>query len=292
VSNLQLFIKQRDAIRAQLFEDSENAVQNTIQSLAWYDSIYLTFNEGLRLSKRSTCKKSIPISLVEYIHEAHLAYVVLTLRKLYDKKREGGYAVNSLRSITQRIMDNNHLYSRENYVVYDGTPYEINKKYDWKTNAIIEGRHLAFDLLNYRRSGCKRKTNDKPNPQIAIQLHKGTVLMPKIEKYANKFLLHSAAQNNRPDEGLTFRNLTLLSIQHQYRRTIWVCQQIGRFLCEPVLTEVPTPQFDVLEQWGNGLFDDHTKQLLLKYWDKRMAWWMKWTKYYGDSNRIYLSPRG
>lgn len=289
MSSLTLFKAQRAAIWSQVFEDSDNAIQRIVQTLAWNDSVYRTFNEGLRLSESSDHATKLPKSLVDYIHVAHVAYVVITLRKLYEDKKEGRRAVNSLRSVTQRIVDNQHLFTRENYLQHDGTPYETSDHSGWRTNATVESRHKQFDLLSGVATESKRRRTDKVDPNIARRLHQQTVLRAEIDKFADKFLAHSSASNNRPDESATLKRLTLLRIQNQYRRTIWSCQQIGRFLMEPVLTEVPSPSFDVLDQWEKGLFDDRIKRLLSSYWLKRMAWWSKWTQYYWDSDRLFLS---
>jgi len=251
---MERYLRLRSKIRTQLFEVSENAVQNVIQALAWNDSIYRTFNEGLWLAKSNARRAKIPKSLVDYIHRAHIAYVVITLRKLYDEKRKGTQAVNSLRSITQSILDNHHIFTRENYLTYDGTPYADNGNLDWRTLAIVQGRHHQFDLLCRLRAGKKRKPTDRVDPIVPKLIHERTVLRPEIQGFANKFLAHLAAGGNRPDEKLAFGSLTLLRIQRQYRNIIWASQQIGRFLCEPILTEVATPQFDVLDQMGSGTF--------------------------------------
>ncbi len=290
MTNLEYFIQLRTAIKMQLFEDSENAIQNILQSLAWNDSIYRTFNEGLRLAKSKSRKERIPKSLVDYFHRAHIAYVVITLRKLYDEKKEGLYAVNSLRSITQRIADNAHLFTRINYITFDGIPYEDHVGLDWKTKALINGRHHEFDILCCKEPNIKAKRTDRIDPNIPKRIHEKTILRPEIVEFANKFIAHSAALKNRPNEELAFKSLTLSKIQIQYKNAIWVSQQIGRFLCEPILTEVATPQFDVLDQWDKGLFDKSMKERLLKYWYQRMAWWRKWTGYYWDSSKLFLNP--
>jgi hypothetical protein len=290
VTSIEYFVKLRTSIRTQVFEDSENSIQNIIQSLAWNDSIYRTFNEGLRLARSKPRKARIPKSLVEYIHRSHLAYVVITLRKLYDDKSKGSRAVNSLRTITQKLSDNTHLFTRKNYVAYDGMPYISKAGLDWKIEATINGRHHEFDLLCKRKPDQERRTSDTVDPEVPRIIHEKTVLRQEIEQFANKFLAHSAAASNRPNEDLAFKNLTLARIQIQYKNAIWATQQIGRFLCEHILTEVPSPQFDVLDQWDTGIFDKSIKKLLMKYWYQRMAWWRKWTKHYWDSNRMFLHP--
>jgi hypothetical protein len=290
MDNKSHFIQLRDIICEHMYEDSENGIQNIIQFLAWNDSIYRTFNEGLRLAKSEARKKKIPISLVDYIHRAHISFVAITLRKLYDDKKDGRRAVNSLRTVTQKILDNIHLFSRENYLTYDGMPYEDTNGIDWKISAVIQDRHEQFDLLCNLAPGSPRGPKDKADRSNAEHLHAKSILRVEIDSFANKFLAHSAARNNRPDESLTFANLSPLRFQAQYRNVIWSAQQIGKYLCQPVLSEVAIPQFDVLENWDNGLFDDAIKSKLLNYWDSRMHWWQKWTIWYRNPRKFFMSP--
>ncbi len=285
-----LFIQLRKALYDHMYEDSENGLQNIVESLAWNDSIYRTFNEGLRLSKGEDSRQRLPNSLVDYIHRAHTAYVVISLRKLYDDKKEGSHAVNSLRTVTQRILDNAHLFTRENYVAFDDVPYGDSDRLDWRTRAVIQARHSQFDSLCGIREGAPRKRTDMLDVNIPKMLHTRTRLRPEIERFANKFLAHSSAKKNRPDEEMTLENLTLGRIQAQYRNVIWSTQQIAKFLCEAFLSLVPTPQFDVLMNWENGLFDYPTKRKLIGYWDKRMGWWRKWTVHYQMGYKIFTSP--
>jgi hypothetical protein len=273
-----------------MYEDSENALQNIVQLLAWNDSVYRTFNEGLRLSQGEAKRRRLPNSLIEYIHHAHTAYVVIALRKLYDDKKKGRHAVNSLRTVTQRIVDNAHLFTRENFVTFDDVPYDYNDKLNWKTGAVTQARHSQFDSLCATRAGQPRKRADRLDVSIAMMLHERTRLKPEIERFANKFLSHSSAMTNRPDEALTLQGLTLGRIQAQYRNVIWSTQQVAKFLFEPFLSVVPTPQFDVLSNWENGLFDSATKKKLTRYWYKRMGWWEKWTDHYRQGYRIFTSP--
>lgn len=285
-----LFIQIRKALYVHMYEDSENGLQAIVGSLAWNDSIYRTFNEGLRLSQSEARRQRLPNSLIDYIHRAHTAYVVISLRKLYDEKKKSSRYVNSLRTVTQRILDNAHLVTRENYVTFDNFPYDDSDKLDWKTRAIVQARHSQFDSFCGIKAGAPRKRADMLDVNIPKMLHTRTRLRPEIERFANKFLAHSSAKNNRPDEELTFEKLTLGRIQAQYRNVIWSSQQIAKFLCEAFLSEVPTPQFDVLMNWENGLFDNATKRKLRKYWDRRMNWWRKWTDHYRQGYKIFTSP--
>jgi len=277
-------------LRVHLFEHSDTSVQTVVTSLVWNDTVYRTFNEGLRLAKTRAVKKQLPNSLVDYIHEAHLRNVVMTLRKLYDDKQEGAYSVNSIRTVTQKLLDNAHLFTRQNFLTYDGTPYAANDALGWRTRALVDGRHREFDLL----CGCtdinRRRPTDKVNELILRQLHTRTVFRPELELFANKFLAHSAAARNRPDEAKAFSDVRLARVQAQCRSMIWSLQTINRLVGQPVLTEVPSAPFDVLKNWENGLFNKSIKRRLQRYWYQRAAWWRKWTDRYRDWNVIRLSP--
>jgi SpoVK/Ycf46/Vps4 family AAA+-type ATPase len=286
-----LFIQIRNNLHEQLYEDSENGLENIVQTLARYDSIYRTFNEGLRLSQSESKKQRLPNSLIDYIHHAHTAYVVISLRKLYEEKENSNKrSVNSLRTITKQILDNAHLFTRENYVTYDNLPYNDSENLDRKTRAKVQERHGRFDSLCRIKKGMSRKMSDKFDINIPQMLHERTQLRPEIDVFANKFLAHASAKNNRPDEKLTLQKATLLCIQNQYKNVIWSSQQIAKILCEAFLSEVPIPQFDILLNWENGLFDNATKRKLEIYYNQRMHWWWKWSNYYREGNKIFTSP--
>lgn len=284
------FIQVRKKLFDCMYEDSANGLQNIVESIAWNDSIYRTFNEGLRLVQSELKKKRLPNSLIEYIHHAHIAYVIISLRKLYDDKKEGRRAVNSLRTVTQRIVDNAHLFTRENFVTFDGLPYNSQDARDWRIEAMVENRHFQFDSFSGVKKMSSRRNTDRLDVKIPEYLHLHTRLRTEIESFANKFLAHSSSLKNRPNELLTFQNLSLLRIQAQCKNVIWCTQQVARFLSAPFLSVVPTPQFDVLMNWENGLFDDNIKKKLSNYWEVRMRWWQKWTDYYRDGYKVFSSP--
>ena len=227
---------------------------------------------------------------MEYIHNANVSYVVTILRKLYEGEKTGAHAVYSIGTITKKILKNNHLMTRQNYLTHDGTPYDNHQDLDWRTSLLVMDRHNRFDKLCRLKTGTSRKSGDKIDPSVTSNLHKYAVLRPEIEQFANKFLIHASAKANRPDENSTFQNLTLKRIRAQCRNVIWAVQQIANIIDEPVLTEVPVPQFDVLANWERWFFDDKMKSKLNAYWRKRMDWWRQWTNHYMDPDVLFMTP--
>ena len=294
MSGINHYKSLKKSFKAQLSEDSDNSIQNTIQSLAWNDCIYRTFNEGLRLAERKNRMDRIPNTLVEYIHHAHISYVVITLRKLYENKKNSSRAVNSVRTISQRLLDNHHLLTRNNYLTHDDSPYDDQSNFDWRMRLTIQGRHKQFDKLCGLKVENKRKPDDRIQRSLLEVLHKSAVLHQNIEQFANKFLAHASAQANRPEEDLIFEKMKLISIQNQYRNLIWAVKQIAKIVDEVVITEVPglpMDKSDVLKNWDNSLFDHGIKSKLQRYWDMRANWWQKWSDYYQNSSTLFLSPR-
>ena len=254
--NLQRFVKLRDSLVTQTNEKSENGIQSIVQQLAWNDSIYRTFNEGLRLSFRTGQERSIPKSLVEYIHVAHVSYISISLRKLYESRKTGNRKINSIRTMVQDIHDARCSITRENFLVHDGYSYEVKEDSTWKDELVINGRHNIFDTLCFDKGHETRDPCDTISEQITISLCEKAQLNKDIEIFCNKFLAHASARNNRPDEKSAFDDMTLRKVQEQYRNAIWALQIIARIADIPVLTTVPVPQFDVLQDWEMGLFNE------------------------------------
>lgn len=282
----------RNSLKEKLFEQSDNSIQNIILSLNWNDSIYRTFNEGLRLAQSQKRRGRIPLTLVEYLHSAHISYIIIALRKLYEKEnKDKSKRVNSIRTITSKIDKNKHLFIRENYITHDDTPYEDQTSLHWKTRDTIQYRHKQFDLLCGRGHAFKRKPDDRILPIVIDNLNKFAILDPVIEEFANKFLAHASAKENRPDEKQAFDKLKLNRIQNQYKNVIWATQQLSKIVDEPLSTEIPTASFDVLTNWENGLFDITIKEKLLVYWQQRVSWWQDWTNHYQKNDILFLSPK-
>ena len=68
-------------------ENSENSVRNILYRISWNDTVYRTFNEGVRLSWKYGYQDHLPGSLIDYIHDAHISFIVVSLRKIYEKNQ-------------------------------------------------------------------------------------------------------------------------------------------------------------------------------------------------------------
>lgn len=284
---LDLFKIELKEIKVMMSEDLKNSIQNLIYNLNWDDTVYRTFNIGLTLMWKSKEENKLPVTLIEYIHKAHLSLILAVLRKLFEPARKGCRTVNSIPTIIKRIKENIGLWTRENYVCYDGIPYEKNETDDRKTKMIIINRHNKFDNMCIRNK--KRNRKDKLSIEIIEKLEKNAILDDKIEKFVNNFLFHAASSDNRPNEADMLNKTTLLRKQQQMKKTVWIIQQISKIVDNLILTELATPQFEQLKGWDDSFFNKNIKNILYGYWEKRYKLWQDWSDKYWQTDEIYIS---
>ena len=289
-NKLRKFLELILEIKEMLIEKSDNSIENMFHMLSWNDTVYRTFNEGLRLMWEKKKENQLPGTLVEYIHKAHLSFMLSILRKLYEPAKLNNKKVNSIPNIIKMIKNNSYLFNRENYVCYDGTPYSENSGLDWKVNNKIKNRHNIFDKLPRVNNEKTRKRDDIIDNKILCSIEKNAVFNKNIKKYTNKFLFHASAKNNRPNSTETYKLMKLVTIQNQIRNAIWSVLQIGKMVDQLVSTELAAAKFDHLKGW-DSLFDQNIKSRLNKYWHHRAKWWKKWTNYYWDYDYIFISVK-
>jgi hypothetical protein len=289
-----MFTRIVDQIIKTIEEDSDNSVSKTMYKISWNDTIYRTFNEGVRLSWKYGCEDSLPYSLIEYTHNAHVSLILILLRKLYERKQIERKSVNSIPTLYDKIMQSVSLFTRENYVCRGGYPYKEhpeNNASTWKINAVLKHRHILFDKFCGVDNSADRKKDDRLSIKIIEKLKTSNVLDDDIEVFANKFLAHASSENNRPIEEYVYGKMTLHKVDNQIKKAIWGLQQIGKLIDHLILTTVATPQFNPIKNWSGSIFNEKIESQLRKYWDKRMAWWEKWFRYYWMGDELFITPR-
>lgn len=272
-----------------------NSISHLIQNTAWYDTIYRTFNEGLRFMWKKNRQEYLPGSLIEYIHISHLRYVLFNLRKLFEPKRRGNERkVVSIPSVLNKIEGKIGLFTRYNFVCHDGMPYDIPERSNsdnWRIQLIVKNRHEIFDLLCQKEPDKIRSKEDKLKNEIVDSLKKYAILNKDIETLINNQIAHASDIHRKRAEYIESTTVSLMKIQNQYRTAIWAIHQIGKIIgISYIPCEVPTAQFDQLKGWEYSMFTDGIKKKLLRYWDDRVGWWSKWNTSYWKHSRFYITP--
>ncbi len=193
-----------------------------------------------------------------------------TIRRLIEKpKSDPKWAVISLRSILKDIKENTNLITRENYVCYDGLPYDheaVRRQWlltlptdiggshfsmvptkgpnAWGTSGLV---HENFDKLS-RVEPEKRKRTDVIRDDVFDLLESQIQTCKDIKQYVDKFIAHASAPETRIGLLDDQRGITLDRLK-AYHKTIY---QVAGFIKSQLLDGsnlggLPVPQYDHLE---------------------------------------------
>lgn len=257
-------------------EDS-HSIFRQISSMLWNYALFLAINELRRLAELEPHKEVGFNGPVIRLFDAGFATTqAVAIRRLIEKpKRNPKWAVISLSRVLKEIKDNLHLMTRENYVCYDGLPYDYNSVYDkWlqslpKTKSGVhscslpasgpkafhtsENLHKNFDTLAQVHP-TERSRNDIVRPEMLDHLESELKKCENVKKYVDKFIAHAAAPETIEGLSEEEKGLTLDRLEACHK----VIYQVANFISMSLLWEsnlggLPVPQYDHLKsldrQW-------------------------------------------
>ena len=201
----------------------------------------------------------------------------MAIRRLIDDsewRRER--SVYSLPRLLSEIEQSKELFTRENYVCYDGLPFE-GSNLSWRDKLLYNYRQKTFDILSTEEeSGRTRKDTISSAifPEIKELLRKAEL----IKTFSNKFLAHAADPANRKKIDPTLKNITLHHFEDTYKTLVTIGKYFERLVCKLLLTEFPTAQFDQIENWDKPLILSSDKKKLYDYWEERGSMFDSWSK--------------
>jgi hypothetical protein len=167
----------RRKVLAYLHGDADTSVMNQVHSLAWHTAVFRTLNEARRIEPM----RAVNGALWELLTAGYANLMTLGIRRLVDKNP----STDSVWNVISQIEKRPELQRRENFVCYDGLPYDHAAAYRryaatldlsgrghtswvtttgpdaWGTSELL---HQSFDAL----AGYppKRKRLDKVQPEI------------------------------------------------------------------------------------------------------------------------------
>jgi hypothetical protein len=208
------------------------------------------------------------------------------IRRLIEKPQKRPHkAVISIPTILEDVKDNLKLITRENYVCYDGLPYdyeEVRAKLD--ANSVTSGgsmpsrgpnawltsemAHNNFDRLA-QIEATNRSRNDCIAEEVINCQEAKLIECENIQIYVNKFIAHAAHPENRKELTDEQKNLTL----GRLKRSIILVYQVTSFLSSyllfgPNLGGVPTPQYNHLENLDKRWVSPKNIGKARKIWDE------------------------
>ncbi len=265
------FRKKRRQWMEWLSGEDPHSISRQIYSMLRDHALFCVVNE-LRRVAATEPEKGVGFngSVIRLFDTGFVAMQATTIRRLIEKPKNGSkWAVISLRRVLKDIEDNLSLMTRENYVCYDGLPYDyeqVQQKWlssipvtengihcgslptrgpdAWVTSEIV---HKHFDILA-QINPCGRTREDKMRPEILENLESQIKKCDHVKVYVDKFIAHAAAPETRADLKGEERAVTLGGLE-SYCKTLYQVTSFvsGTLLWESSLGGLPVPQFDHLK---------------------------------------------
>ncbi|MEE8186105.1 MAG: hypothetical protein V3T99_00400 [Nitrososphaerales archaeon] len=284
--------------RAQWIEwfsgEDAHSVWNQMSFLFWDHALFCTVNELRRLAAQSpTSTVGFNSSVIRLFDKGFVTSQAVTIRRLIEKPKGGSrWAVMSLRRLLKDIQKNRGLITRENYVSYDGLPYDPEAGLaEWTKNRIERGETANFEWMeskgpsawltskraheNFDRLSKVAPSDRKRTDQVLDvwfdRLAKKLEPCKAIKKYVDKFVAHASDPATRKGLQTEELGITLEKLE-QCLRAIY---RVAAFLYGPLLWEgtyapLPIPQFDVLKDIDKPWISAKDKAVAHKVWKEQV----------------------
>ena len=284
--------------------DPNHAVWKQITAMLWNDAVFRVANESRRLSRLGGYKSSARNwSIAQFIDQGFVAVQTLSIRRLMDKAAsKPARQVISLRRVLDDINAHRELITRENYVAYDGLPYDpepgeraymeslvkhgggVHAQWlpttgpqAWSVSQMV---HERFDKLSGvardRRSRSDVIADDVFDKIEAMLAQSG---WQDIAEFGNKFIAHAADAHSRSTllDGQNGFSLDKLARCHQ-----GICRATAA-IYGPILWEgssglLPIPQFNHFDNLEAAWLLPQDIETLSAFWDAHVENVESWTE--------------
>ncbi len=270
---LAVFREKRAEWCEAIIGNDAHSIKNQILSILWEDAIVRTVNEARRLFVEAPHKdKGFNSDLIGLLDRGFVVRQIMAIRRLTDPGfHDPERAVISLTSVLDDMERNLALLTREHYICYDGTPFEhcsegVNHVdyFHWRA------RQQYFDRLS-GVSEKHRTRRDRVDEHLFSKLRKKLSACDDFRAYANKFIAHAAAPSKKRDEIKEERQITLNKFDEAYQAIVQVSSLLGvAILYEHGLGQVPTPQYDHLENLDKPMILKNESASLSDFWHRRV----------------------
>ncbi len=238
----------------------------------WNDAAYRSLNEARRFASKENPTAAVNGMFGEFIDRGYVSTQVLDICKITDRSNtDPKKGVISLPRLLDDIRNHRHLLTRENFVSYDGLPYdyaaveqayidsltpEERGKPRWVSTKGPDGWapsqriHSAFDEIS-GIAADKRTRTDLIHEDVfkTVESWFDAPILKKLRTHRNKFISHAADKLSRRVDSLDRFGLSLDEIAEAQRIVIRIATTIGsHILYDAALGGVvPIPQFNVFE---------------------------------------------
>ncbi|MBT1516369.1 hypothetical protein KIP88_38615 [Bradyrhizobium sp. SRL28] len=292
-SRLRQYREKRTGWLYMLAGDPDHAVSKQITAMLWNDAVFRVANESRRLSRLGGYKSSARNwSIAQFMDQGFVAVQTLSIRRLMDKAAsKPARQVISLRRVLDDIKAHRELITREDYVAYDGLPYNPEPGERAYMESLVKrggGVHTQWlpttgpqawsvsQMVHERFDKLSGVAHDQRSPSDVIAddvFDKIEAMLTKsgwqdIAEFGNKFIAHAADEHSRSTllDGQNGFSLDKLARCHE-----GICRAAAA-IYGPILWEgssglLPIPQFNHFDNLEAAWLLPQDIETLSAFWD-------------------------
>lgn len=255
-----------------------HSIYNQLTTLFWDHTVYTTFNEARRLSEETNDPSTgLQGTIIDLLDRNFMDSQAIAVRRLTDQRKD----VVSLRSLIDDIKANISLYTRENYVCYDGISLDEAPDDYYQVKNLRHSRQTCYDYLSGKDKDSRSRDDRLSSAVISKmeeEITKDFAITEEVRLYVNKWVAHAAAKDNRGQYVTVLDNISLQKLDKCYQSLIRIGKKVELLIDEFLLCSVPTPQFDQFKNWDKPFVITKDLGPLRKYWLSRSAEIENWAK--------------
>ena len=155
-SALESYRAKRKVWLSWLSTDEHHAIWTTLSSMVWTDVAFKSLTNFAIADEKSALHNQL---MIDALFDGHVATQVLAIRRLMDNSGSG---IISLRRLLKDLKSSFGLLTRENYVCYDGLPYDY---------LAVRQARFERNAGNWRRGGIGVPTEGPEGDGVAELMH-------------------------------------------------------------------------------------------------------------------------
>jgi hypothetical protein len=257
--------------------DEHHAIWTSVLALVWNDVSFRTLAQ-LAVDNPESCLGNTLVA--EKLIDGHVATQILAIRRLVDNGRN----VISLRSLIKDVRRNVKLFTRENYVCFDGLPYDYEavrrtnragkvpfwgatKGPDaWATSSMV---HEHFDRLSGVNAANRSREDRLPVALVdAVEGWLDNSHADELAGWSHAFLAHAGSAKSREKikQAIVNNNKITEAIRVIARVTEGISAEI-LYASGRLNSLMPTAQFDQLENLDKPVMRADQETRAYEMWD-------------------------
>lgn len=253
-----------------LLLDEHHNIWDQFNELVWNDAIYRAVNESRRLATEASPSSALNGLVGAFINSGYIATQILSIARLTDRLQSTNAkkGIISLRRLVDDVGAHKRLITRENYVCYDGLPYDYEKvRHEFFDSQVkpnkaqffaldnqgpmafgnSERHHAAFDAIS-GTPPTRRTRNDLIDDRVLETLLDWLESPPikKVRELRNKHVAHAADALSRSHSSLSAFGISMNELADAHKLLLRVMSAAStQILYESARgTVVPEPQDD------------------------------------------------